>query len=530
MTACPICNTDNPPAATVCRACGAALIGSPAGGYSTALPAGTQLKSGEYAVGKVLGQGGFGITYLGSDARARRPVAIKEFFPYGSARQGRAVQSAGVLPAADYASARQKFHDEAQVLLQFRHPGIVDVYATFEENNTAYMVMEYLRGRSLEQMLEERGLLPEGEAVDYIVRAGEALAVVHAANLLHRDLKPGNIMLTDDGPVVLIDFGTARTYVAGKTGRMTTMVTPGYAPLEQYGQKVRFGPFTDIYALGATLHHLLTGTMPADATDRVTGVVLRSPRELNPLVSVAVSDAVMWAMEIRVDRRPQTVQEFLAALGSSALGAAPRAENRGMAPAPPTPPAPPPLPAPRTAPAPRDDLAPRESEQSWYIPDEGPFDVMVRGDQLDWPLQCACCGEPSDTSYTAEYTGGDGPFGLFEETRSWNVPYCSQCLEHVHKALNAPGPSLGKAAVGTLATALLGPVGLLIGIGAAASTIADAARYSNEVRELLKATCVAVGPAVGYRGWDGDLQGFTFVSRPFTEAFVRANSDRIVPQ
>jgi serine/threonine protein kinase len=176
MTRCPICNTDNPPAAAVCRACGAALAGDPSGTYSTALRPGTQLQGGQYALGKVLGQGGFGITYLGSDARARRPVAIKEFFPFGSGRSGRDVQPAGALSPADYAATRAKFLDEARVLTQFHHPGIVDVYASFEENNTVYMVMEYLRGASLENLLEERGLLPEREAVDHVTRAGEPAA------------------------------------------------------------------------------------------------------------------------------------------------------------------------------------------------------------------------------------------------------------------------------------------------------------------------------------------------------------------
>src|SRR3712207_6483907 len=125
MTACPICNTDNPTTATACRACGAALAGNPVGAYSSALPPGTQLQGGLYAVGKVLGQGGFGITYLGSDARARRPVAIKEFFPYGSGRNGLEVHPAGVLTAADYVATRTKFLDEARVLAQFSHPGIV---------------------------------------------------------------------------------------------------------------------------------------------------------------------------------------------------------------------------------------------------------------------------------------------------------------------------------------------------------------------------------------------------------------------
>jgi serine/threonine protein kinase len=273
------------------------------------------LQGGHFTVGKVLGQGGFGITYLGSDTHLQRPVAIKEYFPQGyAARQSNTVVPAGTMARADYQSAKAKFLEEARVLAQFQHPGIVHVYTSFEENNTAYMVMEYLKGKTLFGVLEDRGPLPEGEAVDSIAQVGEALAVVHQANLLHRDMKPENVMVTDDGRVVLVDFGTAREFTVGKTKQMTAMLTRGYAPLEQYGQQARFGPFTDIYALGATLYHLLTGQVPVQASDRATGVHLPAPQQLNPQVSVAVSDAVMWAMEIKVEHRPQAVPEFLGAL------------------------------------------------------------------------------------------------------------------------------------------------------------------------------------------------------------------------
>src|SRR3954471_8824850 len=317
VTLCPICSTQNPTGAIACVTCGAPLGADPSSAYSGALPAGTSLQGGMYTVGRVLGQGGFGITYLGGDIRARRPVAIKEFFPYGSNRRGVTVHPFGGLSGADYQNTRTKFLDEARILARFDHPAIVDVYGTFEENNTAYMVMELLRGRTLGQLVEERGPLPEAEAIGYIRRVGEALIVVHEASLLHRDLKPDNIMLTGDGEVVLIDFGTARAFAAGKTGRMTTMVTPGYAPLEQYGQSVRFGPFTDVYALAATLYHVLTGQMPAPATDRASGVELVPPRTSNSSVSQITSDAILWAMSMRVDQRPQTVREFLDGLPSA---------------------------------------------------------------------------------------------------------------------------------------------------------------------------------------------------------------------
>src|ERR671934_342718 len=142
-----------------------------------------------------------------------------------------------------------------------------------------------------------------------------ALAMVHAAGMLHRDVKPENVMVTADGRAVLLDFGWARAFAAGKTSRMTAIVTHGYAPLEQYAQSgARFGPFTDVYALGALLYHLLTGEPPAPATDRALGAALASPRQRKPEISARVSDAVMAALALRASERPQTVEAFLALL------------------------------------------------------------------------------------------------------------------------------------------------------------------------------------------------------------------------
>ncbi len=530
MIRCLVCNTENPRGARVCTACGASLSGDPAGGYSSALPLGTSLHGGRYAVGRVLGQGGFGITYLGSDARARRPVAIKEFFPHGSARHGMDVQPSGAMTAADYNGARTKFLDEARILSRFHHPGIVDVFDTFDGNNTAYMVMELLRGRSLLKLLEETGPVPEYETVEYATRVGEALEVVHGANLLHRDIKPDNIMLTDDGRVVLIDFGNARTFAAGKTGRMTTMLTPGYAPLEQYGQQVRFGPFTDVYALGATLYHLATGQMPADATDRATGAPLTPPHEVNPHVSVGVSEAIVWAMAIRIDERPQTVGAFVSALraGLPEAGLA-QPVPVGRATPRPSPCSTPPPPArpPAAEPAPPATFYGQDAPQGTS---EGPYEVTVAGETLRWPGLCACCFEPADASFMAEHTGGDGPFFLFEETHGWDIPYCSQCLEHVRVAASSPGPGLGRLAAGSLVGAALGgPIGLLVGLGgAAAASVLGATDHSARLQALLKPSCVAIGPAVGYLGWHGDRHRFAFLNRDFAAAFMQENAASVV--
>jgi serine/threonine protein kinase len=330
MILCDTCQSENAVGATVCSACASPLGATRAGSYL--LPAGTRLQGGSFAVGKPLGQGGFGVTYQGSDLRLQRPVAIKEFFPQGSMRQRTTVQPGGGTTPAEYSEQKSRFLDEARTLARFHHPAVVHVHASFEENNTAYMVMEFVKGRPLSALLE-REPLPEKSALAYAVAIGEALEVVHAAGLLHRDIKPDNVMVTDDARVVLIDFGSARGFAAGRTHRMTRMVTPGYAPLEQYSQQGRFGAPTDVYALGATLYHMLTGEVPASPMDVLQGVRLVPPFTRNPRVTRTVSDAVMWALETKIGRRPQSMREFIGALqGATARPASsPRSQTKTSA-------------------------------------------------------------------------------------------------------------------------------------------------------------------------------------------------------
>lgn len=228
---CPMCQVENSAEVSQCSTCGASLVASD---NPHALLPGTVLQGGTYAVGRCLGQGGFGITYQGSDLRLRRPVAIKEFFPFGSARRGSSVAPTGQLD--NFVKGRKRFVQEGEALARFDHPGIVRVHAQFEENDTAYIVMEYLQGKTLEAVLAERGgSLPVSEALGYVARIGEALEVVHRESMLHRDVKPANIMIasSDKGDsehrVVLIDFGAAREYLDGKTVKHSTLVTPGYA-------------------------------------------------------------------------------------------------------------------------------------------------------------------------------------------------------------------------------------------------------------------------------------------------------------
>ena len=255
-----------------------------------------------------MGEGGFGITYKGAHKALRQSVAIKEFFPAGAVRQGAAVSVPAPQQTA-FERERANVLQEARLLFGLRAPSIVNVYDAFRENNTAYIVMEYLDGQTLGARLERVGRLSLDE-VRRIARAVcEALTEMHARQLLHRDIKPDNIMLTPEGRTVLIDFGSARTFRAGQTGSHTLILTPGYAAPEQYSTLARFGPYTDVFSLGATLYHALIGQPPPPAIDRLHNAVqaVHFPSPLpDPLYA-----ALRQALELRVDARPQTVADFL---------------------------------------------------------------------------------------------------------------------------------------------------------------------------------------------------------------------------
>lgn len=316
---CPVCASAVPVDARVCPVCGASLlttsgVNTPDADLAGILKPGTRLNGGNFSIGKLLGHGGFGITYLGADLRRGHPVALKEFFPAGAGRQGLRVIPPATLGGADYQAALERFFEEGRILALFHHPGIVDVYGVFQENATAYMAMEYLRGKTLAGRLEQHGApLPEAELLAITRPLADALETVHREGLLHRDIKPDNVILVEGEGAphpVLIDFGATREFASNKTLRQSVVLTPGYAPLEQYAQQARRGPFTDVYALAATLYHLATGEQPAAATDRAMGVELKPPRQLNPALSVAFERALVHGLQIAVDQRPQSMREF----------------------------------------------------------------------------------------------------------------------------------------------------------------------------------------------------------------------------
>jgi serine/threonine-protein kinase len=288
--------------------------------FSDALPANTNLQGNNFTILRVLGQGGFGITYVASDNSLRREVAVKEFFPQGCLRSGTSVQPSSSVSADEYASARETFLDEARTLAQFNNANIVDVYTVFAENNSAYMVMELLRGNTMQQVVASRGALPQDEAIGYTEHVANALDAVHGAGLLHQDVKPDNIMVCDDGRVVLIDFSLSRKQENDSglgTRRFSGAVrsgTPGYAPLEQYARQAQVGTYTDVYALAATLYHMLTGKEPVEATDRAAGTDMPAVQALNPRIGAGLSQAVMQALSMEPRNRPQTAREFMDSL------------------------------------------------------------------------------------------------------------------------------------------------------------------------------------------------------------------------
>ncbi len=271
MIACPYCASSLTKPSQTCPVCGARLT-------SPALEIGALL-AGQYRIEEVLGQGGFGITYLALDETLDHRVAIKELFPEGSAREG-----ANVVPLANrnFAETKQKFLEEALVVQRFNHRNIVRVYGTLEENHTAYIVMEALTGSTLTSDVTSNGAFPEASVLEMARQLCAALVVVHEAGLLHRDIKPDNVFLTSDARVVLIDFGSARSFAVGQVKRLTRLLTPGYAAPEQYASQAAFGAYTDVYGLAATLFYALEGRMPPMATELMLGETGSSLRRLEP--------------------------------------------------------------------------------------------------------------------------------------------------------------------------------------------------------------------------------------------------------
>jgi serine/threonine protein kinase len=275
------------------------------------LPAGYELQ--EYRIEKLLGVGGFGLTYLAIDTNLKLRVAVKEYLPGEIAARGadQSVTPNSSKSAEDFMWGKRRFLDESRTLASFRHPNIVRVMRFFEANGSAYMVMEYVEGDALNDWIKPRRPLPEKQVAALAAALLDGLVVVHNAGYLHRDVKPSNIFVRYDGSPVLLDFGSARR----KNNELTAIVTPGYAPFEQYHTQGKQGPWSDLYALAGVLYWMVTGNRPLEAPARVR------QDTMPPAVTAAKGKyraeflaAIDWALAPHEDARPRSVSDWSAAL------------------------------------------------------------------------------------------------------------------------------------------------------------------------------------------------------------------------
>ncbi|MEZ5775278.1 MAG: serine/threonine-protein kinase, partial [Hyphomicrobiaceae bacterium] len=291
-----------------------------------ALPNGTVL-AGDYRVRRVLGAGGFGITYFAEELSLSRGVAIKEYFPsdFAARESTLMVRSKSTTHEEDYRWGLDRFIEEAKTLAKFEHPNIARVYRYFRQNNTGYMVLQFEEGRSFKSWFDALGRPPTQAELEQIVSPLlDALELIHGQDFLHRDIAPDNIIIRADGSPVLIDFGSARGEVAQHSRTVSALVKPGYSPFEQYAVTGKQqGPWTDIYALGATLYHAVTGARPVDSPTRMTADDLKSAvTAAKGTYRPEFLKAIDRALALRIEGRPQSIAEWRRELMARPAGGA----------------------------------------------------------------------------------------------------------------------------------------------------------------------------------------------------------------
>ncbi len=296
----------------VCPHCGYVRDTPPAELYH--LYPGTRLQE-RYVIGTVVGFGGFGIIYRAWDERLDTMVAIKEFYPAGIVQripgQAEVIIHSGN-GKKEFDNGISRFLDEARNMAKFStHPNIMNVYDFFEENHTAYIVMEFLNGISLKQYVKTMGGKIEiNTAIEIISSVCEALKEIHSTGIIHRDISPDNIFICEDGKIKLIDFGAARFSTGEEEKTLSIILKPGFAPPEQYRSKSKQGPWTDVYALAATLYRVVTGVVPEESVNRIVEDNVQTPQELDPQISENLSNAIMKGMALNQDLRFQSIEQF----------------------------------------------------------------------------------------------------------------------------------------------------------------------------------------------------------------------------
>ncbi len=276
------------------------------------LPIGASLQNDKYTIEKLFGSGGFGITYLVRHNDLGHLFAIKEFFASGKCvrdADNKTVLLQGIEKEV-YNKFLQRFVEEAQTIAKLDHPNIIKVTDIFRENNTAYIVMNFVEGNTLQQSVDINGRLDYDSSIKIIIQLVEAASYMHCRDILHRDIKPENIILTPDGKAILIDFESAREFIQDKTQSHTSILTHGYAPLEQYSASSKKGTYSDIYSLGAVFYFMITGKKPMDAATR-TIETMPEAKTLVPEISNLSNIVITKAMELKPENRYQTADDFL---------------------------------------------------------------------------------------------------------------------------------------------------------------------------------------------------------------------------
>lgn len=268
--------------------------------------------SGKYLVGKVLGFGGFGVTYIGYDTKLERKVAIKEYLPgeYSTRMPGTTeVLTHDEEKSKQFQKGLSKFVEEAKILAKMQDcNGVVKIYDSFMENSTAYIVMEYMEGMELAEYLKEKGRLSVEEAKEILHPVLIALKEIHAQGIMHRDIAPNNIYLLNDGRVKLYDFGASRYVSSSHSKSLSVIVKPGFAPAEQYSSRGEQGPWTDVYSLAATFYNMITGIVPEDALDRIEKEELQKPSKLGVNIKKSEENALMNALNIKAEDRTRDIE------------------------------------------------------------------------------------------------------------------------------------------------------------------------------------------------------------------------------
>jgi serine/threonine protein kinase len=463
-----------------------------------ALSPSTLLQNGRYVLQDVIGQGGFGITYRAEDSETEREVAIKECFPPGCARSGQ-----DVLPA-DYwhfEAFQARLRVQAQQMGAISHPNLARVFDSFAENGTVYLVMELVEGSTLLDLIEQDAVSFE-EAIEWIEKLGGALNALHEHGLLHLDIKPENIILRDNEPV-LLDFDLIQSM--GEPDLTTRPLafamlcgTPGYAPLEQYAQTAKLTPATDIYALAATFYHLLTGHAPLSAIDRAAGTPFMSPQEVRGELAPHWDAAILRALEIKGEGRPQTIREWRDSLREPL----PEAEED-------------------------EDYAPVVMAPQLMTHGTGFHRVVLTTRTPVFPKRCVCCHAKPDTSWML-----NSPSGRHE------LPLCEPCQRH-QIAARASGVVTFWGSVLSLLLALvvvwasfvtsslfpllLGPFCIVLNFAA----LSYGALKSSRAEEMLKTSCCDLTEPATYN-FNGRVHIFRFKNGQFAADFKKKNADFVV--